>query len=99
MNIKSNKEGNKLIVYVDGRVDSLTSPAFEEYLEKVMPGLKELELNFEKLEYISSAGLRVLLFAQKTMTNQGGSMVVSNVNENIMETFELTCFTDILTII
>ena len=99
MNIKSKKEGNKLIVYLEGRVDSITASTFEEYLQKNILELNELELDFEKLEYISSAGLRVLLFAQKTMSNQGGKMSVSHVNEDIMETFELTCFTDILTII
>ena len=97
MNIKQKREGNKLTVSVEGRIDSSTAPNFMEYLQGALTDVTELVLDFEKLEYISSAGLRVLLFAQKTMNKQG-SMVVCNVNADIMETFELTSFTDILTI-
>ena len=99
MNIKQNKQGNKLILSIEGRIDTVTAPTFMETIQKETPGLTELELDFGKVDYVSSAGLRVLLFAQKTMKGQGGTMVVSNVNSDIMETFELTCFTDILTII
>ena len=99
MNIKQNKQGNKLILSIEGRIDTVTAPTFMETIQKETPGLSELELDFGKVDYVSSAGLRVLLFAQKTMKGQGGTMVVSNVNSDIMETFELTCFTDILTII
>lgn len=96
MNIKSEKSGKTLIVYIDGRIDSNTAGTFEEYLRNSMENISELILDFGKVEYISSAGLRVLLFAQKTMSRKG-EMSLRNVNGEIMEEFELTCFTDILT--
>ena len=98
MNIKSKKEDKKTIVEVSGKVDTNTAPEFLEFLKGAMPGAEELVLDFKNLEYISSAGLRAVLFAQKTMNAQG-TMVVANVNEDIMETLELTGFVDILTII
>lgn len=98
MNIKSKKEDKKTTILISGRVDTNTAPELLEFLKGAMPGVEELVLDFKELEYISSAGLRVILFAQKTMNAQG-SMVITNVNEDIMETFELTNFTDILTII
>ncbi len=98
MNIKSKKEDKKTTIFISGRVDTNTAPELLEFLKGAMPGVEELVLDFKELEYISSAGLRVILFAQKTMNAQG-SMVITNVNEDIMETFELTNFTDILTII
>ena len=97
MNIKSQKSGGSLIVYIEGRIDSNTAGSFEEYLHNGMENADELVLDFEKVEYISSAGLRVLLFAQKNMSRKSG-MYLKNVNKEIMEEFELTCFTDILTI-
>ena len=98
MNIKQNKVGDKVVVSVNGRIDTNTAPEFLEYLKGVMPGAKELEIDLAGVDYVSSAGLRVILFAQKTMNSQG-SMSVSHVNSDIMETFELTGFTDILNII
>ncbi len=98
MNIKQKKENKKLTVYVSGRVDTATAPELLEFLKAEMPNAEELVLDLMDVEYISSAGLRVILFAQKTMNAQG-SMVLTNVNNDIMETFELTGFTDILTII
>ena len=98
MNIKHKKEGKKLTVMISGSVDTNTAPNLMEFLKESIPGVEELVLDLKELEYISSAGLRVILFAQKTMNAQG-SMTVTNVNEDIMETFELTAFTDILTII
>ena len=98
MNIKQQKSDGKLTVFIEGRIDTTTSPALLEYLQKEMVGIKELVLDFAKVEYISSAGLRVILFAQKTMNSQG-TMVVCNVNEDIMEIFELTCFNEVITII
>ena len=97
MNVKAKNEGKKTTVFVSGKVDTNTAPEFLEFLKETMPGVEELVLDFKELEYISSAGLRVVLFAQKTMNAQG-SMCLVNVNEDIMETFELTGFTDILTI-
>lgn len=98
MNIKEKRDGNKLVVKVEGRVDTTTSPELFEYFKNGLEGVKELELDLEGVNYVSSAGLRTILFAQKTMDKQG-KMVVSHVCKEIMETFELTCFTDILTII
>lgn len=78
-----------------GRLDTTTAPQLEAELN--LDGISELNFNFEKLDYISSAGLRVLLAAQKTMNKQG-SMKLKNVNADIMEVFEITGFSDILTI-
>ena len=99
MTIKQKKENGKLVVFIEGRVDTTSSPVLSEYLQKELNGVKELELDFSDVEYISSAGLRVLLFAQKTMNSCQGKMVVSHANEEIMEIFELTCFNEIITII
>ena len=98
MTIKEKKDGNKLIVSIEGRIDTNTSPEFNEFLQQNLKDVKELELDLENVNYVSSAGLRAILFAQKTMDKQG-KMVVSHVPKEIMETFELTCFTDFLTII
>ena len=84
-------------LFLEGRLDTVSAPELEQVIREMLPGLKELTLDFEKLDYISSAGLRVLLSAQKVMNKQG-SMTVTNVNETIMEIFEVTGFTDILTI-
>ena len=97
LNISKNVDGKKLEYLLEGRLDTTTSPQLQEDLEKSLDPIEELVLNFEKLEYISSAGLRVLLVAQKTMTKQG-KMIVTNVNESIMEIFDVTGFSDILTI-
>ena len=97
LNISKNEDGKKLEYLLEGRLDTTTSPQLQEDLEKSLDPVEELVLNFEKLEYISSAGLRVLLVAQKTMTKQG-KMKVTNVNESIMEIFDVTGFSDILTI-
>lgn len=98
MNIKDRKDGSKLVVKVEGRIDTTTSPELNEYFKHSLEGIKELELDLEDVNYVSSAGLRTILFAQKMMDKQG-KMVVSHVCKEVMETFELTCFTDILTII
>lgn len=98
MNIKQKKENKQLTIFVSGRIDTVTAPQFSEYLKNELAGVEELILDLADVEYVSSAGLRVILFAQKTMNSQG-SMKVANVNSDIMETFELTGFTDILTII
>ena len=92
--IKTHKE-NELTIALTGRLDTTTAPQLEEELK--LDGVSELSFDFEKLDYISSAGLRVLLAAQKTMNKQG-SMKVVNVNADIMEVFEITGFSDILTI-
>ena len=97
MNIHQEKNGTALVISPEGRLDTMTAPAFEETLKTAMEGVETLTFDFEKLDYISSAGLRVLLAAQKTMNRQG-SMKVTHVNEIISEIFEVTGFADILTI-
>ena len=97
MNIIRNKDGSKLTLALEGRLDTTTAPQLEGELKEALDGVTELNLDFEKLEYLSSAGLRVLLAAQKVMNKQG-SMVIRHVNETIHEVFEVTGFIDILTI-
>ena len=97
MMIYKEKNGNALTVTLEGRLDTTTAPALEQTLRGSLDGVSELTLDFEGLEYISSAGLRVLLSAQKTMNKHGG-MKLKNVNETIREIFEVTGFSDILTI-
>ena len=95
MKIEFNKNNETLNVALDGRLDTVTAPEFEEFLSENYDGTGELIINCEKLAYISSAGLRVLLSAQKKTK---GAMKLTNVCELVMEVFEMTGFTDILTI-
>lgn len=97
MNIVKTAEGEKLLLQIEGRLDTTTAPQLEEELKNSIDGVTDLTLDFEKLEYVSSAGLRVLLGAQKTMNKQG-KMVIINVCDDINEVFEITGFSDILTI-
>lgn len=97
MNITKTKNDSAMILTLEGRLDTTTAPALEEELKNSTEGVTELVLDFEKLEYISSAGLRVLLAAQKQMNKQG-KMVVRHVCAEIMEVFEITGFSDILTV-
>ena len=97
MTIEKIVEDKKLTVTLAGRLDTTTAPRLETELKQNVSGVEELILDLAGLEYLSSAGLRVLLSAQKVMNRQG-SMVVKNVNEIIMEIFEVTGFVDILTI-
>lgn len=97
MTIEKMRNNNELTVSLEGRLDTVTAPSLEAELKANLDGIQELVLDFQKLEYISSAGLRVLLMAQKTMNKQG-SMVIRNVNETIAEVFEITGFADMLTI-
>ena len=97
MTINKNLNDNKLTVALEGRLDTTTAPELETELKQSLAGVTELIMDFEKLDYISSAGLRVLLSAQKIMTKQG-SMKIIHANEMIMEVFEVTGFIDILTI-
>lgn len=97
MTIQQIKNEKALTVALEGRLDTMTAPELEQTLKTALEGVEELTFDFEKLDYISSAGLRVLLAAQKTMNNQG-SMKVKNANEIILEIFEVTGFSDILTI-
>ncbi len=97
MTITKNVNDEKLEVVIAGRLDTSTAPELEKELS-ALDGVKELVLAFEKLEYVSSAGLRVLLASQKAMMAAKGQMKIHNVNETIMEVFEITGFADILTI-
>ena len=97
MNISKMVSGTVLNISLEGRLDTTTAPQLEAELKQSMEGITQLELDFDKLEYLSSAGLRVILGAQKTMNKQG-KMVIRHVNETIMEVFEVTGFIDILTI-
>ena len=97
MIIKKALNGTTLTLFPEGRLDTVTSPELETVLKDSLDGVTELIFDFEKLEYISSAGLRVLLAAQKRMNSQG-TMKVVHVAEIIMEIFEVTGFSDILTI-
>ncbi len=97
MTIDKVQNGTSLKVKVSGRLDTTTAPQLEDELKSSIEGVESLELDFSDLEYISSAGLRVLLSAQKTMNTQG-QMTLTGVNDTIMEIFEVTGFSDILTI-
>ena len=98
MTIKERKEDSKLIISIEGSINTTTAPELHEFILAKLPGVKELELNFEKVDYISSAGLRVILTSQKLMDKQG-KMVLSHVCKDVMEIFELTGFKNILHII
>ena len=97
MIIEKNANGTQLNVKVEGRLDTTTAPQLEESLKESFEGVTKLVLDFSALEYLSSAGLRVILAAQKVMNKQG-EMVIQHVNETIAEIFEVTGFVDILTI-
>lgn len=97
MEIIKKAEGTTLNLALEGRLDTTTAPQLEGELKSSLDGITELNIDFEKLEYLSSAGLRVLLGAQKVMNKQG-KMVIHHVNETIQEVFEVTGFIDILTI-
>lgn len=96
MTIEKKANGTELTVNLTGRLDTITAPQLEKELND-LSGIEKLVLDFAGLEYLSSAGLRVLLAAQKTMNKQG-EMIVRNVNETISDIFEVTGFSDILTI-
>lgn len=97
MKITKKENGEALRLVLEGRLDTNTAPELEAVLKGSLEGIRELTIDMTALEYLSSAGLRVLLGAQKTMNKQG-SMKVTNVNEMIMEVFDITGFSDILTL-
>ena len=97
MNIVKKLNGSELFVEVEGNIDSTTAPEFNAALEQSMKGITSLIIDFKKVDYISSAGLRVLLVAVKAMANQG-TMVVRNANSNVMDIFTMTGFVNILKI-
>ena len=95
--INKTTEQGKAFFELTGRLDTTTAPQLEQEVKASLEGVTDLTLDLKGLDYISSAGLRVLLYAQKEMNKQG-AMTVRNVNETVMEIFELTGFSDILTI-
>ena len=97
MTISKKLDGDKLIIALEGRLDTVSAPDLEKEAQKSLDGVKELIFDFEKLEYISSAGLRVLLTIQKMMSDKG-TMKVTNANDIVKEVFEVTGFGDIITI-
>lgn len=97
MTITKAADENVLTLKIAGRLDTNTAPQLESEIQESIEGVRKLILNFEELVYVSSAGLRVILAAQKQMNRQG-SMIIRNVNSTVMEVFEITGFEDILTI-
>ncbi len=97
LNIKKTIDGGKAVFALEGRLDTNTSVELDAALSPVLDGLTEIVFDLGQLEYISSAGLRVLLSTHKSLSKKGG-MKVTNVNEMIMEIFEVTGFSDILNI-
>lgn len=97
MTIEKNMNNEELTLKVIGRLDTITAPDLEKEITGGLDGVKSLVFDFSALEYISSAGLRVLLLAAKTMKSKG-TMVVRNVNEIVKEVFDVTGFSDMLTI-
>ena len=97
LSIEKKTNGDQLTIALTGRLDTVTASDLEKEVDTSLESVKELIMDFDHLDYISSAGLRILISAQKIMNNNG-SMKVVNVNESIMEIFEVTGFADILTI-
>ena len=97
MNIEKINNGSSLEIKLQGRLDTTTAPLLEKELSESLEGITDLKLDFAELEYISSAGLRVLLSTQKQMNKQG-NMVLTNVSDEVNEVFDITGFSDILTI-
>lgn len=95
MNITFSKENNKLVVVPEGKIDTITAPEFENIIQENIEGVDDITIDFNLVEYISSAGLRVLLALQKIM-NKKGAMKLINVCDEVMEVFEITGFIDIL---
>ena len=97
MNIVKNRQGNRLDVALDGRLDTVSAPAFELVVKNELDGITEFVLDLASLQYTSSAGLRTILLAQKTMNKQG-RMILKNVREEVMDVFDMTGLSDLLTI-
>lgn len=97
MTIHQERDGGILTIKLEGRLETTTAPELEAALKEGLDGITEFVLDLDRLEYLSSAGLRVILAAQKRMNRQG-EMIVRHVNDTIMEVFEITGFVDVLTI-
>lgn len=96
MNIEKKQNGTEITLLLAGRLDTTTAPQLEMEIQESLEGTKTLILDFKELEYLSSAGLRVLLSAHKAMMKQGGDMMIRHVNEVIHDVFEITGFMDML---
>lgn len=99
LNITKKQEDGALTVALEGRLDTNTAPGFQQELEPMLGGITGLTLDFEKLDYISSAGLRVLLTFEQELEDQGKAMRLTHVSEIIRDVFDVTGFLDILTIV
>ena len=97
MNISKQLDNGCLTLVLQGRLDTTTAPLFEQELQNDLDGVTMLRLDFEQLDYLSSAGLRVILETQRRM-NQQGSMVICHVNDTIKEVFDITGFSALLTV-
>lgn len=98
LNTKYETADGTMTIRLSGEMDSVTAPAFGEELFEELEGVKHLVIDFEELEYISSAGLRVLLTAQQRVEKANADMKIIHVNENIMEIFDLVGFTEVITV-
>ena len=98
MTINKTKDGETLILTLEGRLDTTTAPQLQDVLIPEFDTNKTIRLDFKGMEYVSSAGLRVVLQAEKTAKAKGGSMILCNVSADILEVFEMTGFSDLLTI-
>ena len=98
MQIKPHKTEGGLCLKLSGRLETSTAPKLQEVIDRVITKVDELQLDMENIEYVSSAGLRVLLAASKKMKLKDGKMIVSHVNDDVMEVFEITGFNEILDI-
>lgn len=99
MDLNKTKNGDKTVIVLSGRLDTVTAPQLQEILIPEFDISKQIELDFSGLAYVSSAGLRVLLMGQKTAKVKSASMTLTNVGAEIMEVFEMTGFADMLTIV
>ena len=97
MNIVKNQKGSALEVALEGRLDTVTAPELQAEMESALAGVESVTFDLTKLEYISSAGLRTLLYIHKQMMGKGG-MKLENLNEIVREVFDVTGFSDVLTI-
>lgn len=98
MEIRKTADDSNIVLDVIGRLDTVTSPALEQEIGSLLVESKNLILNFAELEYVSSAGLRVLLMAQKAVSAGNGTLTITNVCAEVMEVLEITGFSDILNI-
>ena len=99
MKVTLENEGQAITILPEGRIDTVTAPELEDAMSKIPNDSTSIKFDFSKVDYISSAGLRVLLVAQKTMKKTGGSMSIANVSPAVKEVFDITGFSDILTIV